>query len=308
MKRVLFILLCLCVTTVANATLRLPKMFADGMVLQRNQPVRVWGWIDGRATVNVTLQTTGNKPRTMAQAEVDADGRWLVELPALKAMGPLKLTVTAGTDKVDIVDVWVGDVWLCSGQSNIDVNVERVYPQYVSEIDKDATDRVCLFRVENEAVLDGPRDDVRSRGWTTLSKEKAWRFSALGYFLGKRMEQSTGVVQGIVQCSWGGTPIESWLLCDEVSRFDRRMAAETKYFADPDLRRLSMEVNRQALQRWEKELEASDPGVHEGWTKPELNDRRWTRANQYELPVQPAHGFCGTYWMRQHIRIDAAHV
>lgn len=309
MRRVLFTLLSLCLTATASAALRLPRMFADGMVLQRNQPIRVWGWADDNATVNVDLQTQGGRVRTVCHAETTTSGgRWQLELPALKAMGPLRLTVTAGGERREMTDVWVGDVWLCSGQSNIDVNVERVYPQYAAEIDRDSTDRVRLFRVENEAVLDALRDDVRSAGWVTLSKERAWRFSALGYFLGKRMAQSTqGVVQGVVQCSWGGTPIESWLPADAVARFDSRMATEARFHADADLQRASMEANRQAQKRWGKLLEQSDPGVREGWTRPDLNDRRWTRANQYELPVQTARGFCGTYWMRQHVRIDAAH-
>lgn len=165
-------------------------------------------------------------------------------------------------------------------QSNIDVNVERVYPQYVSEIDKDATDCVRLFRVENEAVLDAPRSDLRSSGWTTLSKQNAWKFSAVGYFLGKRMLQTQGVVQGIVQCSWGGTPIESWLPRDVVRQFDSRMASEADYYADPDLRRLSMEANRQASQRWDKVLEANDPGISGQWTKADLDDSGWTKAKQ----------------------------
>ena len=311
--RVFLVLLCLTVGTAASAMLHLPKMFADGMVVQRNRPIRIWGQADAGAMVNVSLQTDvargKAKLHTLGQAEAkaDADGRWQVELPSLKAMGPLRLTVTAGSDRQELADVWVGDVWLCSGQSNVDVNIERVYPQYVSEIDADATDRVRLFRVENEAVLDAPRSDVRSSGWATLSKQNAWKFSALGYFLGKRMLRTQGVVQGIVQCSWGGTPIESWLPREVVRPFDSRMASEAEYYADPDLRRLSMEANRKASQRWDKVLEEADPGISGQWTRTDLNDRRWTRASQYDLPVQPAYGFCGTYWMRQHISIDAAH-
>ena len=337
-RTIRFLLFCLMglVALSIQATVKLPRIFADGMVLQREKPITVWGWGDAGQQISVALMAdkpqnpTTSKPQNLrtskpqnlktsqphnlktivsATAIVSADGTWQVTLPAWKAMGPLQLLVTetASGESLCLNDVWVGDVWLCSGQSNIDTDVERVYPQYPDEIDRDSTTRVRLFKVENEAVLEGVRNDVRSNGWTTLSKNRAWRFSALGYFLGKRMAERTGVVQGVVQSSWGGTPIESWMTREAVRHFDPRMAAEAEYYADDDLRRLSGEVNWRASQRWNQLLDESDPGIKGGWMNAELNDRRWARANQYQLPVQPVYGFCGTYWLRQHIHIDAAH-
>ena len=289
------------------AAIRLPKLFSDGMVLQRNMEVPVWGWSEPGQTVSISLLPAEGKakkkPATYT-AIADATGKWQLRLPSLQPTGPLSLLVSSEEEKIVINDVWVGDVWLCSGQSNIDTNIERVYPQYPEEIDHDSTLRVRLFKVENEAVLEGPRTDVRSSGWKTLSKKNAWRFSALGYFLGKQMEAKTGVVQGIIQCSWGGTPIESWIPRDSVAHFDKRMADEALYYEDAKVRQAANDANRQAANRWNEMLNQTDPGVKGNWTAAEYDDSQWERAQQYKLPVGRLNG---SYWMRQHIRIDAVH-
>ena len=250
----------------AWAEIRLPRLFSDGMVLQRNMEVPVWGWSEPGKTVSICLLPAEGKtkknPATYT-AIADATGKWQLRLPAMRPAGPLSLQVSSEEEKIVINDVWVGDVWLCSGQSNIDTNIERVYPQYPEEIDQDSTLRVRLFK--NEAVLEGPRTDVRSSGWNTLSKKNAWRFSALGYFLGKQMEAKTGVVQGVIQCSWGGTPIESWIPRDSVARFDRRMADEALYYEDAKVRQAANDANRQAANRWNEMLNQTDPGVKGNW-------------------------------------------
>ena len=291
----------------AWANLRLPKLFSDGMVLQRGMEVPVWGWSEPGQVVSVCLLPADGKakkkPATYT-ATADATGKWQLRLPAMRPAGPFALQVSSGEDKVIVNDVWVGDVWLCSGQSNIDTHIERVYPQYPEEIDRDATARVRLFKVENEAVLTGPVNDIVSSGWKTLSKENAWHFSALGYFLGKQMEAKTGVVQGVIQSSWGGTPIESWIPRDSVARFDKRMADEALYYEDANVREAAKEANKHAANRWNALLNQLDPGVSGNWTAPDFDDSQWERANQYKLPVGRLNG---SFWMRQHIRIDAAH-
>lgn len=289
------------------AAIRMPRLFSDGMVLQRGMEVPVWGWSEPGQTVSVCLlpaEGKAKKKHVTYTATADATGKWQLRLPAMHPTGPLALQVSSGEVKVVINDVWVGDVWLCSGQSNIDTNIERVYPQYPEEIDHDSTTRVRLFKVENEAVLSGPNSHLLSSGWKTLSKKNAWRFSALGYFLGKQMEAKTGVVQGVIQCSWGGTPIESWIPRDSVARFDKKMADEALFYEDADMREAAKEANKLAADRWNKLLNQLDPGMSGIWTAPDFDDSQWERANQYRLPVGRLNG---SFWMRQHIRIDATH-
>lgn len=293
---VLFLSLCLPLCS----AVRLPRLFSDGAVLQRERPLTVWGWADSGETVTVKVG------RQKGEARAGADGRWSVVLSPQKAGGPYVLEVTAPSGSVAVKDIWMGDVWLCSGQSNIDTHIERVYPQYPEEIDHDSTDRVRLFKVENVAALDGPRSDVVSSGWKTLSKKNAWHTTAIGYFLGKRMAAETGVVQGIVQSSWGGTPIEAWLPRDTMEAIAPLEVMKARLYNDEDLSKMVAAANGRASQRWNNLLEETDPGVKGRWIEEAFDDSAWPEAEQTALPIAPGR-FCGSYWVRQHIHVDAAH-
>ena len=165
-------------------------MFQSGMVLQRGKPIPIWGKADPKEQVVIRWQ------KKQYTTVADDQGRWRIDLPKTKAGGPYTLVV----DNQELTDVLVGDVWLCSGQSNIDVTIERVYPQYVDEIDHFDNPSVRLFRVQNETNAHGVQDDIRptSINWKPLTKQNAWLFSALGSFLGKRMQEKTGVPQGVI--------------------------------------------------------------------------------------------------------------
>lgn len=280
----------------ANAKVSLPQLFSDGMVLQRNQPLPVWGWAAAGESITVRLG------KATATTVADDQGCWRVDLPKMKAAGPLVLTV----NDVTVSDVWVGDVWMCSGQSNIDTHLERVYPQYPDEIDNDVNPMVRLFQVANVPNTHGPQKDVRATGWKTLSKENGWHFTAIGYFLGKRMFRETGVAQGIIQSSWGGTPIEAWLPTDSMQKYNPKAVAETRLLQDEKVVRAAMSFNNIMSARWEQMLNETDPGILEQWTSADYDDRSWAEANQYQLPIS-GRQFCGTYWLRQHIKVDAAH-
>ena len=305
MKRIRFFLYILFIIsfgfTATAQSLRLPALLSDGAVLQRGRPLPLHGWAEAGADVTVHL---GRKSFKTTAAP---SGRWQVTLPAQKAGGPLTLTVESGSERVEVKDVWLGDLWMVSGQSNIDIHIERVYPQYAAEIERDSTTRVRLFKVDNTTAFVGEADDVHSRDrWQTLSKTHAWHFSALGYFLGKQLAAETGVVQGIIQSSWGGTPIEAWLPLDSVEAILPMMAAETRYFSDDELNRRAAAANARAAQRWSSMLDENDPGMHEGWNSLDFNDSEWHQANQFALPLASTN-LNGSYWARHHITIDKSH-
>ena len=184
MKKFLFFLTALLSVSFAEAKVSLPQLFQSGMVLQRGKTIPVWGTADAGETVTVTF----NKKQYTIVA--DEQGRWRVDLQKMKAGGPYILKVIGeGQEVREITDVLIGDVWLLSGQSNIDVTIERVYPQYVNEIDQFDNNLVRLFRVQNETSIHGVKDDIRPTNinWKPLTKQNAWLFSAVGSFLGKRM-------------------------------------------------------------------------------------------------------------------------
>ena len=125
-KKLLIVLLAVtCVSFTANAEVRLPQLFQSGMVMQRGKPIPIWGWADKGEQVTITFL------KKTYTTTADDQGLWRIDLPKMKAGGPFQLTI----NQLTIDNVLIGDVWLLSGQSNIDVTIERVYPQYVNEID-----------------------------------------------------------------------------------------------------------------------------------------------------------------------------
>jgi sialate O-acetylesterase len=297
----LSVLVVLAGVSVMQGTVRLLQLFQSGMVLQRHQTVPVWGWADAGESVTVVFQ------KKTYSAVADADGRWRVNLPAMKAGGPYELRV----NDLVLSDVLVGDVWLCSGQSNIDVTIERVYPNYTDEIDDFSLSKVRIFRVQNETSVHGVKDDIRPTNinWKTLTKQNAWLFSAVGSFLGKRMFEKTGVPQGIIVNSWGGTPIEAWVPTDSLRRNYPMLIKKTQFFENDEYVRAQQRTNMLASQQWSKMLEELDPGVREDWTTLGYDDASWPVVNQYDNSWGRVGGrpVVGTLWLRQHIQIDKEH-
>jgi len=190
---------CLATTTV-SADAQLPAIFGDGMVLQRETPVPVWGWADADEEVTVTIGAS------QAVAKTDPSGAWKVSLAALGSPGPYKMTVS-GKNTVEFKDVLVGEVWLCSGQSNMAWPMNAVMN---AEEEKASANfpQIRLFNVPNRPA-GTPESDVDA-AWKICSPETVGDFSAVGYFFGREIQKILNVPVGLINSSWGGTRIEPW--------------------------------------------------------------------------------------------------
>ena len=276
----------------------MPQLFQNGMVMQRNKSIPVWGKADAGEAVTVTF----NKKKVATTA--DAEGRWRVDLPKMKAGGPYVLEVSGEkSETLEISDVLIGDVWLLSGQSNIDVTIERVYPNYTDEIDNFSLDKVRLFRVQNETSTHGVKDDIRPTNinWKPLTKQNAWLFSAVGSFLGKRMFEETGVPQGVIVNSWGGTPIEAWISADSLKNDYPMLVKRVEFFQNDNYVKAQMQANGEASRRWNEMLDKAD-NVQQ-FTLSSYQDADWQTIDQNNWSWRGT----GTVWLRQHITIDKGH-
>ena len=274
----------------------MPKLFQSGMVMQRGKLIPVWGNAEAGETVTIRFN------KKSYQTTADADGRWRVDLPKMKAGGPYTLEVKGANGEVrEISDVLIGDVWLLSGQSNIDVTIERVYPQYTQEIDTYENNEIRLFRVQNETSTHGVKDDIRATNinWKPVNKQNAWVFSAAGYFLGKRMFQQNKVPQGIIVNSWGGTPIEAWISEDSLKTDYPMLIKKLQMYQNDNYVRAQMQANGAANQQWEKMLDETDPG----YADMAVDDSDWQQIDQNNWGWRGT----GSVWLRQHITIDKQH-
>jgi sialate O-acetylesterase len=182
------------------ADVRLPHIFGDHMVLQREKPVRVWGWADTGEKVTVTI---GGEH---AEATADERGAWKVELPAVSSKSAIEVKV-AGKNTIVLHDVLVGEVWVCSGQSNMQMTVNSSNDAK-KEIAAAKHPEIRLFTVPMRPAGD-PAEDV-SASWTVCTPKTIPNFTAVGYFFGRELHEQLGVPIGLINSSWGGTRIEPW--------------------------------------------------------------------------------------------------
>ena len=187
-----------------QADVRLHALFTDHMVLQQGKPVPVWGYADhGEA---VTVEFGGQKVKTVA-----TEGRWMVKLGKLKASAePAVLRVT-GKNSLEVKDVLVGEVWVCSGQSNMEWPLNRS-DKSEAAIAAAANPNIRLFTVP-KLRSPTPVEDIKSQ-WTECNPETVKNFTAVGYFFGRDLQKSLNVPIGLIHTSWGGSPAEVWMSDD----------------------------------------------------------------------------------------------
>ncbi len=192
---------CLAFANFAQAEVSLPSIFSSHMVLQQKMPVKVWGWAEPGEKVTVTLGDA------KAEATGGADKKWKVEVACPAVGGPYALTVE-GKNKIELTDILVGEVWVASGQSNMQWSIaQSLNPE--EEIKAANFPNIRLFSVTRK-VAATPQENCGVTPWAACTPETAKDFSAVAYFFGRKLHQDLNVPVGIINTSWGGTLCEAW--------------------------------------------------------------------------------------------------
>jgi sialate O-acetylesterase len=192
-----------------NAQVKVASIFSDHMVIQRNQPVHIWGWAEHSEQGTVTFR--GAQRHFVS----DSLGRWTVYLPGGSAGGPFDLVIQA-TNRVEIRDVLVGDVWLASGQSNMQFEMSNRLTNGTAEIAAANVPRIRLMTVDDK-FADHPVEDADVSGWSICTPETVRNFSAIAYFFARDISAKEQIPIGIIDSSWGGTPAEAWTSLDALA-------------------------------------------------------------------------------------------
>lgn len=197
---ILFLLL---INVAALGQVRLARLFSDHVVLQRQKPIPVWGWAKPREAVKATLAGQTQ------QAKADGSGKWMVTFTALEAGGPHTLSVTAKSGDAQVSDILVGEVWLCSGQSNMEFMVKQAN-NFAVEKKNASYPQIRHFKVEHELALT-PQTELKTGDWKVCSSETVGDFTAVGFFFARELYQKLNIPIGLVHSSWGGSQIEGWI-------------------------------------------------------------------------------------------------
>lgn len=248
------------------AEVRLPKVFSDNMVLQREKELNIWGWAEKGETVKIDFNGQS------VTAKADKKGNWKAIFQPMTFGGPYEMKISGKADTKTLKNLLIGDVWLCSGQSNMEwklINTDLAE----EEIAHSENPKIRIFTVEKTLAF-SPTQDISNGVWKECNAENVKEFSAVAYYFGKELQQELGVPIGLLASSWGGTNIEAWMPWDEMLKFEEYKNFNLKK-QGPD-----SEENKQNQQKYLSALK-KDRGVPEKWFSPEKDFSSW---KTMELP------------------------
>lgn len=299
MKKILVLLLLSCSVLTSQAQVRLPHIFGDNMVLQREKPIAVWGWANAKEKVKI--QFHGQTKTAVA----DKNGKWKVSLDPEKAGGPYALTVS-GKNSITIKNILVGEVWICSGQSNMEWPL-RATDNATQEISQASYPNIRHIKIPN-VVASTPKEDFPSGDWKICSPETAADFTAVGYYYAVKLSKELNVPVGLINTSWGGTHSETW-----TSRETFESSEEFKsMIADAPIVDVE-EMNKQRRAEVIRKLESMQGNVNATqeeiarWKTAEYDDSTWPEIAVpalWEESLLP--GVDGVVWLRKTITLPAA--
>lgn len=281
----------------ANADVRLPKLFADNMVLQRNKLIPVWGW----ASVNEKIEIKFNNQ--IKNTKADKNGKWIIRLDAENAGGPYELSII-GKNKIILKNVLVGEVWICSGQSNMEFAVSGV-----NNAEKEMNDAdypfLRSFTVPKD-VSSLPKNDLKEGKWEVCNKNTVGDFTAVGYFFAKKIYNELRIPIGLIHTSWGGTVSETWTSREAFQSSDefKEMISD---MPNVGLDSISNIFNKSISKRVEG-LQGSKINLEKASRYKEFafNDSNWPEVNEPEVwETQDLGEFDGVVWLRKSITLSA---
>lgn len=302
--RILFILSAVLFSTAhLSGEVKLPRLIGDGMVLQRDTEIRIWGWADPGETVSVDFRDGSY------QTETGEDGKWEILLPEMDAGGPWSMTVE-GENRIELSNILIGDVWVCSGQSNMELPVRRVHWNYKEEFSNCKNNQIRQFKAPQTYDFKKRLKDYGSGEWVSLDENTVMDFSAVGYFFARDLYNRYGVPVGLINTAIGGSPAEAWMSEEALKAFPAHYE-EMQRMKDDSLIRSIQESDQKRINKWYQELGKKEKAYNEAekpWHQPEVDHSDW---KSVQLPgywdeegIEPLNG---SVWYRKTIELDAKH-
>jgi len=286
------------------AVLSLSGLFQDHMVIQRDRTNPIWG--SDRPRQTVTLNVEGAPHAISASTIADESGRWTLHCPVLPAGGPYRLRVSGSSERV-LEDVLVGDVWIASGQSNMQFPVGGVIDA-AKEVHEAQFPAIRIAKVPQRAAMTAATD-VQVE-WKLATPKDAAEFTAVGYFFAREIHRSQGVPIGVIDASWGGTRVEAWASPEGLRAVWPGVETELAHLAAtaPERPKIQADYHR-AVQAWAATAFPQDNenlGEARGWAAMDHDDHTWPNINLPATVQSAGHTDNGIFWFRRTIEVPAA--
>jgi sialate O-acetylesterase len=278
-------------------SIKFASLFSDHAILQREMPVPIWGWAPPLSRIQITCG------QFVATGISNVDGEFCVRLPAMMAGGPFDLTaeVLETGEQCKSVGILVGEVWLASGQSNMEWTFRMLGEACEKEI-VDATEpQIRMLTVPRNAILGG-RGSIQAE-WKTLTPSEVLDFSAVATYFARKLHCELGVPVGILNASWGGTQVEAWISRRYLVKnefFKHRMARIEADLSNPDY--------WQGMSQFLTKTLPADPGnqgARDGWASPHCEESLWKEALLPNPWLAFGHNHSGVFWFRKTLRIPS---
>lgn len=251
----------------------LSSILSDGMVLQRGDKTKIFGTTVENSKIEVWF--LGEKYETVSNGK----GKWSILLNKLEAGGPYEMVIK-GEEEITIKDILIGDVWLCSGQSNMELQIERVMELYEEEILNYSNNNIRQFCTTKNYVFSEPKDDLDEGSWKDLNQENSLEFTAVGYFFAKELYEKYKVPIGLISTAVGGTPIESWISEKKLESFGRFNEIISKC-KDSEYVSTVQKDDDSRINNWYEELNLNDEGLINKWYLENFDESNW---NEFVIP------------------------
>jgi sialate O-acetylesterase len=291
----------LLITMGVKADVRLPRIFGDSMVLQRNQPIPIWGWAKPNESVTVQFH------RQTKKAKADSQGKWKVILDQENEPGPFQLVVS-GKNKITLNGILVGEVWLCSGQSNMEWPL-RTASNGQKEMAEANYPQIRHIYIP-KAVASNPAEDLKeASAWKAATSKNVGDFTAVGYFFAKKLYEELHVPIGLVHSSWGGTDVETWTSRKAFEGSDEfKSMIQSMPVVDLDaIAKRNKEAIQKLIQDTQGQLPTSE--VAQSWKEASLDDSKWRSIQVPGLwETQGIADFDGIVWYRKKFTLVAGDI
>lgn len=282
--------------------MHLPTMVSDGMVLQRNANVKVWGWSEPNEKITVRFLNHSY------QTVTDLNGEWSVMLMKNEAGGPYEMEIE-GKNKIVLHDILIGDVWICSGQSNMQLPMARVKDKYADIVKNTVNSSIRQFDVPEHYDFHTPCENTENSKWQSVNHDTILNFTAVGFFFAKYLYEIDSVPIGLIKIAIGGSCIEAWMDRESLKKYPEKIKAADQFCDDQYVKQLiGCEEFRE--KQWYEQLDKSDQGLQQDqlkWYEENYDDSDWKTMQIPSYWADEGLGVKnGAFWFRKEVILPAS--